>query len=795
MENIDSTTIFTDNLEKKTNISFTINDILYILVGFFMGQAEVLSGLYPFSLLYWSLFIGNYQMMFLVLMSTGFGLYMTGNLISMRYLVAGIMGLMTYLVTRKNFKLKGDVILSLFIVFFYLIFTCFNYYYNQAMMYDYLVIIGEAISIFVLIVFLRKSQKKLLTGNNFNDVVNTAVLIVSLGFLIGVSSFTTGLLDFSLSIINVIVITIIIAFSTMKNVSSGVFLAGLYGVLLSAVGVISLTTIIKYIIFAFVIGIFSQWNNERKIVIISGIISSFLIYSGFSPTLYQLKLTFLETALISLVYVIVPHRHWYNLVSFFQKKERKLLNNKLEIDYGHIFKQQFLELSQVFSEMSATFSDVLPEEDTEKQKRIDDFVYLFKRKNCLHCRKRKSCWKENKEITYQKICNIISDIKQKGFKQQVFKKYLSKCPETDKKIKELKSCFELLQLNNFWRDKLIKKQEMVSAQLEGISNIIEKLSTHSNIGTKQELMLENIKEKMGKNEFKVYDINSYPRNNSDIGNIYMEIEPCSGNNPCQKQIIKLLSSELKSNFRLIKKECGNKLKDNPCKLIYGEQGNLNLEVAIRQLPREGICGDNYKYKQLGSGQNMIALSDGMGIGVNAAKESKAAVNLLERIVEAGFNEKLAIEIINSALFLRNNDDKFTTLDIAFFDTFSGEITFNKIGSASSFIKKEWKVEEVKPDSLPIGILEQVEATENTKLLEKNDFVIMFSDGVFDAINTDLEKELWFKRLLQNTSFDKPGQLADYIMDTVRKKGNIDDDMTIIVFKVKEISKKSRKFDV
>jgi stage II sporulation protein E len=198
---------------------------------------------------------------------------------------------------------------------------------------------------------------------------------------------------------------------------------------------------------------------------------------------------------------------------------------------------------------------------------------------------------------------------------------------------------------------------------------------------------------------------------------------------------------------------------------------------------------------LGNGKDMIVLSDGMGVGVNAARESNAAVNLLERIIKAGFDQELAIEIINSALFLRNNDENFTTLDIMFFDTFSGKVIFNKIGSASSFIKRDWKVEQIKPDSLPIGILEHVEITENTKELEKDDFVIMFSDGVFDAIETDLDKEEWFKRLLQNSSFDLPGQLADYILDTVRKKGNINDDITIIVFKVKENNKKSRKFDV
>ena len=785
------------NIEKHANTTFNINDIIYIILGFFMGQAELLSGLYPFSLLYWSLFIGDIRLMFLVFLSTGSGLLMTGSWINLRYLLVGFLGLLFYFLLRKNYRLKGDFFLSLSIVSFHLIITLLNYTYHQALLYDYLIIIGETISLFVLIVFLRRCRYKLITGKNVDNIISIAAFFISLGFLIGIASIMTNQFDltFTLSPVNIIVLTLIIAFSSMKGISSGVLLAGLYGVMLSGLGVISLATIVKYIIFALVTGIFSLWNEKGKIAVIIGIFSSFLIYSGFAPTFFQMKLSFLESAVIGLVFLFTPQRVWYNLVSFFQTKERQKLKKSQPTDYSKLFKQQFLELSQVFSEMSATFSDVLPDRKKETDKRKDDFVYLFKRKNCLHCRKNESCWKENKAITYKKITNLLKEVKQHGFKTRVFSKYLNQCPQRREKVEGFKNCIELLQLNNFWRDKLINKQEMVSAQLEGISNIIAKLSTHSNIGENQELMMENVKEKMQKNELDIYNIESYPANNSDKLNIYMETEPCSGNEPCQNQIIRLLTSELKSNFRLLDKECGSKLKDTPCKLVYGEQGNLYLEVAIRQLPREDVAGDTYLYKQLGSGQDMIALSDGMGVGARAARESKAAVNLLERIVEAGFDQGLAIDIINSALFLRKNDDKFTTLDIAFFNTFSGEIIFNKIGSASSFIKRGWKVEEVKPDSLPIGILEHVEITENKKILEKGDFIIMFSDGVFDAVDVNLTKEDWFKQLLQNSSFDKADQMADYILDTVSQKGNIEDDMTMIVCKVKEFSKKSRKFEV
>ena len=101
---------------------------------------------------------------------------------------------------------------------------------------------------------------------------------------------------------------------------------------------------------------------------------------------------------------------------------------------------------------------------------------------------------------------------------------------------------------------------------------------------------------------------------------------------------------------------------------------------------------------------MVVLSDGMGVGEKAASESQAAINLLESIIDAGFVPDLAIRTVNSALYLRNREESFTTLDICLFDTFSGKAVFSKIGAVDTYIKRGWELIRIESASLPAGIL-------------------------------------------------------------------------------------------
>ena len=57
---------------------------------------------------------------------------------------------------------------------------------------------------------------------------------------------------------------------------------------------------------------------------------------------------------------------------------------------------------------------------------------------------------------------------------------------------------------------------------------------------------------------------------------------------------------------------------------------------------------------LGLGKYAIAISDGMGNGERAHYESKETLQLLQKILQSGIEEKVAIKSVNSILSLTDD---------------------------------------------------------------------------------------------------------------------------------------------
>ena len=90
---------------RKTRINYDFSYLLLTILGFIIGQAEVGAGFFPFSIIYWSIFIGyNKLMIFLVTLSTGLGLIFAGDWYSLVYIYSGIVGLVLYRFLKKNIE-------------------------------------------------------------------------------------------------------------------------------------------------------------------------------------------------------------------------------------------------------------------------------------------------------------------------------------------------------------------------------------------------------------------------------------------------------------------------------------------------------------------------------------------------------------------------------------------------------------------------------------------------------------------------------------------------------------------
>lgn len=84
-----------------------------------------------------------------------------------------------------------------------------------------------------------------------------------------------------------------------------------------------------------------------------------------------------------------------------------------------------------------------------------------------------------------------------------------------------------------------------------------------------------------------------------------------------------------------------------------EAGYLILTGVARAAKKEEtLSGDSFSFLYPESGETVLLLSDGMGSGETASRDSEAVIGLLEQLLSAGFDEKTAVRLLNSVLLLR-----------------------------------------------------------------------------------------------------------------------------------------------
>jgi stage II sporulation protein E len=253
---------------------------------------------------------------------------------------------------------------------------------------------------------------------------------------------------------------------------------------------------------------------------------------------------------------------------------------------------------------------------------------------------------------------------------------------------------------------------------------------------------------------------------------------------CDKKIAPIVSEIMGERYERKSRLCAID-HNGRCVVTFTKAESLQVLTGISRVSKSKnkISGDTYSFMDLEDGKYMVALSDGMGIGYKAAAESSTTISLLEKFIEAGFDKHLVIQTLNSILALRSAEEMFSTVDIMFLDKFTGETEFIKIGSCATFIKRGNEVEIIESSSLPIGILEDIEADIHERKLKNGDFVILVTDGVLECFEKD--KEIEFSRLISEIDTRNPQDMAEALIKKCLElcDNTPKDDMTILVSKI------------
>ncbi len=362
--------------------------------------------------------------------------------------------------------------------------------------------------------------------------------------------------------------------------------------------------------------------------------------------------------------------------------------------------------------------------------------------------------------------------------------------KTDMETGNIDSTETNTDINQIWKNKFDESRNIMSGQLNQISKIIEEYSHEMYdfvkiTGEEEEYIRHKLKGR------KVYMDKIMGIENRRHKKEYLITAKCEKGVTIGTREIAEVVSEAFGKAYMPSRNCRKVISNEFTTTTYVEEANFYvLHGAARKARGEsGISGDNYSLKELENGQVLMGISDGMGYGASACLESETVIELLEQLLDSGFDGDTALKMINSVMIMNSEEEHPATLDYGVIDLHSGMCDLVKIGAATTFVKRGNWVETIKSTSMPLGMFAEVDYDSTSKKLYDGDLVIMVSDGVIDALNTE-DNDGKLVEIIRDIDGGSPKEIADCILEkAVSDKSRLTDDMTVLVTGIWENNKK------
>lgn len=715
------------------------------------------------------------------------------------YIVCSLLVLLSVMITKpkkkiedanERIKIGGRLAVSVFLVqFIYMIFT--NFYF-----YDLLTSIMISISSYI---FYKIFVNSISVINEYEiKKVFSIEEVIGASLLIAIAVSALGNFSvFSYSVKNIVCIFIVLYLGFRNGILVGATGGITIGVVLSLIGGGEAILIATYAISGMVAGLLNRFGKIGVVVgfILGNIASTYAASGGVENVIL-----FQEILIAAIGLLFVPKKAKISIEDVIP--DIKMLpeaGRNLEESQETISKLN--SISKTITEMAKRYQD---NESFDRNLEIFQDELL----NSLEGLENSSLYDDIYNNEENIVEDILNNLLENGIMTEngiisIFAKhntYLMNSEnisvrnkekeEIQEIIKAINTAYRISKTSFIWQKKLEENNKNVSAQLknvsEAINNITEGIKTNTEKYEKEKMQLKEILEEKGIN---VKEISIKQENTGRyVVNVYTGICDDTNGRKCPtKQIEKSISKILDNKVILQNQDCGIRLGKNVCAYTYISEDKYIIQTGIASAKKEDsiVSGDNISNTRLGDGKYLLAISDGMGSGANARRNSKIAISMLERLLSSGFDKETSINLINSAIMNANKEEMYATLDIEILDLYAGKIEILKNGACPSYIKKNKKVNMIKSTSLPTGIMSNINIDTYDKDLEDGDIIVMCSDGIIESNHEYANKELWVKYLLEEIQTDSPERIADIILHEAIDNdfGKAKDDMSVIVFKV------------
>ena len=446
--------------------------------------------------------------------------------------------------------------------------------------------------------------------------------------------------------------------------------------------------------------------------------------------------------------------------------------------------EKLLGCAAAFDALAKTFRR---QEERMEKGRVSRLVDTIAGKVCQGCGLAHYCWEEELYRTYSMAFSALSACEEKGRLQKAdLPPYFQEtCPRLENFTEMVNEVYEIYRRDQVWGSRLSECRELVGQQMQAVGEIMQTLSGQMELDC---IFLEGMEDALTaalkKQGFHPQKVLVTEEKSGRGRQVRITLPACGGKGVCRDKILPLVKKILDCPVVLLEEgTCAVDAEGHSCALHFREEPVFAIHTATAFAPAEEgrPTGDAAAFLETEKGRALLALSDGMGTGAEAAKESRVAIELLEQFTEAGFDRELSVKMINSALLLRRGEETYATLDICEIDLFNGHAEFVKLGAVASYIWRNDRVISLRSTTLPAGILKQVSPETNEMLLKDGDMLFLVTDGITDALGGEEKTAGWLKGKLLAFPVANPEDAAEYILQEAKKERKDDrrDDMTVL----------------
>ena len=209
-----------------------------------------------------------------------------------------------------------------------------------------------------------------------------------------------------------------------------------------------------------------------------------------------------------------------------------------------------------------------------------------------------------------------------------------------------------------------------------------------------------------------------------------------------------------------------------------------LKISFVNLPSQIVGGDFHDIFKLGENKLAVAIGDVSGKG--------APASILMAMLYAGFRSLLkviypVVEVVarlNNLLYDTTAEGYYATFFFGIYRRDTGQLTYTNAGhNPPLLIRQNGSIIRLNTGGIVLGFLRDQEYHQETVKLRKGDFLVLFTDGVTEVMNSEGEEygEERLIELVKSARSDNPHELKSLLLQDLKKFSahkEFSDDVTI-----------------